>query len=54
MASISNLGWSNGVGAQFATKSTGGSVGTFSLPSGRKTVSVSLPMYSLTLGHRIL
>ena len=54
MALISNLGWSNGVGAQFAMKSTGGSVDTSSRPSGRKTVSVSFPMYSLSLGHRIL
>ena len=38
----------------FATKSTGGSVGTSNSPSGRKTVSVSIPMNSLSLGHRIL
>ena len=50
MASISNLGWSNGVGAQFATKSIGGSVGTSSRPSGRKTVSVSFPYVLLELG----
>ena len=54
MASISNLGWSKGVEAQFATKLIGGSVGTSSRPSGRKTVSVSFPMYSLSLGHHIL
>ena len=54
MASINNLGWSNGVEAQLAMKSIGGSVGTSSHPSGRKTVSVSFPMYSLSLGHCIL
>ena len=54
MALISNLGWSNGVRAQFAMKATGGSMGIFSHSSGRKTVSMSIPMYSLSLGHRIL
>ena len=53
MASINNLGWSNGVEAQFATKLIGGSVGTSSRPSGRKTVSVSIPMYPLSLGPLI-
>ena len=54
MSYVLCLGWSNGLEAQFATKSIGGSVGTSSRPSGRKTVSVSFPMYSLSLGHRIL
>ena len=34
MASARSLGWSNGVEAQFVTKSIGGSVGTSNHPSG--------------------
>ena len=50
MASIRSFGCLNGVGAQFATKLTGGSVGISSSPPGSVTIRVSTLMCSLSLG----